>query len=78
MPEPCSTQNPKGAFKLPERKIKNEIQFEFRLDQKVLTPFEGKGIIHMIGVDHGGNLYSVLTKHGEQWFREEELSEDEV
>lgn len=46
------------------------INFEFELDQKIITPFGGEGIITMCGLDHEGNTYYVITKQTSSCVRE--------
>jgi len=50
-----------------------KINFEYELDQKVITPFNEEGIITMCGFDDGGNQYYVKTKSQSQWYKEKEL-----
>lgn len=50
-----------------------KVDFEFDIDEKVITPFEEKGIISMLGFDEGGKRYYVLTKLNSQWLKETEL-----
>ena len=49
------------------------VTFKFELDQRVITPFEEKGIVSCLGFDDGGNQYYVKTKSESQWFKEKEL-----
>lgn len=49
------------------------VKFKFKLEQKVITPFDEKGIISMLGYDDGGNTYYVKTNMNSQWFKEKEL-----
>lgn len=50
-----------------------QVTFKFCLDQMVLTPFDNKGIITMLGVDDGGNQYYVKSEASSSWFKESQL-----
>jgi hypothetical protein len=52
-----------------------QIDFRFSVGQKVTTPFGEVGIVRMVAADSEGKQYSVLTKQGQPWFLEKELSE---
>lgn len=49
--------------------------FEFDLDQKVVTPFGDDGLIEMLGFDDGGRKYYVQTATNSNWFKEGQLQE---
>jgi len=51
-----------------------QIDFLFSVGQKVTTPFGEVGIVRMAAVDSEGKQYNVLTKNGQPWFLEKELS----
>lgn len=50
------------------------VVFKFDLDERVATPFGGKGIISMLAVDDGGNIYYVKTDKNSDWFKESQLT----
>lgn len=50
------------------------VNFKFKIDQRVITSFDEKGIVTMLGFDDGGQQYYVKTKPDSQWFKEKELS----
>lgn len=45
----------------------------FELDERVKTPFGDEGLVSMLGVDDGGNIYYVKTKDSSNWFKEGQL-----
>lgn len=50
------------------------VEFKYKLDQGVNTPFGDKGIVAMLAFDGGGKTYYVKTSNIESWYKEEELS----
>ena len=50
------------------------VDFKFDVDDEVVTPFGDDGIISMIGVDEGGNMYYVKTAKNDNWFKEVQLT----
>lgn len=51
--------------------------FLFDIDQKVKTPFGDDGIVSMLGIEDGGNIYYVKTAKYAQWYKEKQLVEAE-
>ena len=49
------------------------VEFKYDLDDMIITPFDEKGIIEMIGRDEGGNKYYVKTKQMSAWYKEKDL-----
>jgi len=49
------------------------INFEFELNEFVMTPFDEKGIITMLGFDSDEQQYFVKTKFQSDWFKEKML-----
>ncbi len=50
------------------------IEFTYKLDQRIITPFGKEGIITMLGFDEGGKMYYVKTEISSNWHKEGELS----
>lgn len=50
-----------------------KVEFKFDVDQEVVTAFESKGIVSLLGYDDGGNQYYVKTQKGSTWFKEKQL-----
>lgn len=53
--------------------MKRIVEFKYDLDDMIITPFNEKGIIEMLGRDEGGNKYYVKTKLNSAWYKEKEL-----
>jgi hypothetical protein len=51
-----------------------ETKFEFKLQQRVTTPFGDLAIVKTCAVDDGGINYYCTTQAGGNWFREAELT----
>ena len=52
--------------------------FKFEMHERVLTPFDEKGVISFCGYDRRGNRYLVdLPKARSDWFDEELLKKAE-
>lgn len=49
------------------------VEFKFIIDQIVITPFDEKGIVTMLGFDDSGQVYYVKSKSSSEWFKEKEL-----
>ena len=50
------------------------VEFKYDIDDPVITPFDEKGIIKMLGYDDGRQKYYVITKQNAAWYAEKELS----
>lgn len=50
------------------------VEYVYKIDQKVKTPFGDVGIVSMLGFDDGGNQYFVKTATDGQWYKEKQLS----
>lgn len=49
------------------------VDFEFKIKQKVKTPF-GNGIVRWLAVDDTGKKQiNVMTEHDSRWYHEDEL-----
>ena len=57
-----------------ENKTMTKVEFKFAVDEKIRTELGDKGIVRMLAFDEAGNQYSVITKNGQAWFKERELS----
>jgi hypothetical protein len=49
------------------------ISYKFKLDEEVVTFFNDKGVITMLGFDDGGIQYYVKTAKDSQWYKEKHL-----
>lgn len=54
------------------------LEFEFYLEENVLTPFGDQGIISMLGYDESGCVYYVKTSTSEMWFKEKQIKKMET
>lgn len=55
-----------------------EVNFKFKIDDRVLTPFGANGIICMLGYDDGGVQYYIKAEKDSSWFKEKDIRIDEV
>ena len=52
------------------------IEFKYKIDQKIVTPFNKVGLISMLGFDESGVRYYVTTEKNSAWFKEGLLRPD--
>ena len=49
------------------------VGYQFKLDQKVVTPLGDEGVVEMLGYDHSGVQYYIRTKVQGAWYRFDQL-----
>lgn len=51
-----------------------KVDFNFELDEKVVTMFNEDGIITQLSYDHSGKIYYVQTANCGAWFKEKDIT----
>lgn len=54
------------------------VNYKYKMDDKVRTPLHDPGIVTMLGYDDDGCKYYVKTALFNAWYKESELVMDEV
>ena len=52
------------------------VNFKYDLDDRVRTRLGASGIITLLGVDERGPIYYVITDQNSDWWKEDQLEED--
>lgn len=50
-----------------------QVEFKFKIDEKIITPFGLKGFIGLCAIGRDGKSYWVKTSQNSEWFFEDQL-----